>query len=180
MKKFHSVTTGGFYSEDIHGARRITVIDPAWVRPEIDGEPDMSAVPDMIEVDNPASTIPSDAVELTDAEYADFLEGLSLHKVIVYDENNRPVLHDKPLPSLDDIRVNMLAPAWAIRRAMSQQGLRTIVEAAIAVADDDTKDMWEYAVNFKRLHPMVVSLGAALGKTELEIDALFDLANTLS
>lgn len=32
---FYSQTTGGFYSAAFHGARRIFIVDPAWVRPVV-------------------------------------------------------------------------------------------------------------------------------------------------
>lgn len=38
---------------------------------------------------------------------------------------------------------------------------------------------WEYATTFERLHPAIISIGAALGMTPEEIDALWlDAANT--
>ena len=80
----------------------------------------------------------------------------------------------------------MLAPvtpsvdAWQIRTALNQIGLRDQVEAAIAASTDIyLKDAWEYAPSFKRDHPLVISMGLALGKTEEELDALFSLALSL-
>ncbi|MDO8421576.1 MAG: hypothetical protein Q7S99_05390 [Parvibaculum sp.] len=32
MKHYYSATTGGFYNDDIHGARTLLVADPDWVR----------------------------------------------------------------------------------------------------------------------------------------------------
>ena len=95
------------------------------------------------------------------------------------DAGNIPTPFELPTPTLDDIRAGMKAPAWAIRRALTQLGLRAAVEAAIAQADQDQKDMWNYATEFKRTHPIVNSLAASLGKTPEEIDALFSLANSL-
>ena len=69
--------------------------------------------------------------------------------------------------------------AWQIRKALNQLALRDAVEQAVAQADQDTRDAWEYAADFKRDHPLVVSLGTALGKTPEELDALFALAVTL-
>ncbi len=42
-----------------------------------------------------------------------------------------------------------------------------------------TGNWWDRASNFKRLNPMVVALGAALGKTDEELDGLWALAGTL-
>src|SRR5207253_2253087 len=78
---FGSKSTGGFYHPEIHGSRLATILDPDWIRPKvdivvqpgesalIDGElientgdesitirdvPDMNAMPDLLEVANPA------------------------------------------------------------------------------------------------------------------------------
>lgn len=55
------------YDEAFHGSRLIQIIDPAWVRPTINDVPDMEAMPDIIEVENPACKIPVDAVDISDA-----------------------------------------------------------------------------------------------------------------
>jgi len=68
---------------------------------------------------------------------------------------------------------------WAIREALNQTGLRDAVEDAVLLADRRTQDAWHYAQNFVRTDPLVVTLGAALGKTEADLDDLFTLASTL-
>lgn len=65
------------------------------------------------------------------------------------------------------------------RRALSQAGLRAAVEAAIAAADEETQDTWEYAVSIERNHPMLVTMAAAIGVTDAQLDSLFRLAATL-
>lgn len=47
--------------------------------------------------------IPSDAVEITEAEHAALLEGQSQGKVIVADESGRPILQDPPPPTIEQI-----------------------------------------------------------------------------
>lgn len=69
--------------------------------------------------------------------------------------------------------------AWQIRKALNQLSLRDLVEGAIAQADQDTKDAWEYATEFERTHTLVINLGLALGKTEEELDSIFALAQSL-
>jgi len=70
--------------------------------------------------------------------------------------------------------------AWQIRKALNQTGLRASVEAAVAASGDhDLIDGWEFAGEFFRNDPLVVGMGAALGKTDAEMDALFVLAATL-
>ena len=47
--------------------------------------------------------IPADAVEITEAEHAALIEGQSLGKLIVADENGRPILQDPPPPTAEQI-----------------------------------------------------------------------------
>lgn len=124
---FHN---GGFYHPQIHGARRIDIVDPAWVRPLISVElqpgqgydtgaevventteevmtlenvPDWSVLPDMIEIDNQACLIPVDAIEITAEEHAALLDGQSAGKRIVAGADGRPELADPPVPSVEDL-----------------------------------------------------------------------------
>ena len=73
-------------------------------------------------------------------------------------------------PTVDDLQ---------IRLALNALDLREAVELAVAGSDQSTKDWWDRANNFKRLNPMVIALGAALGKTDAELDGLWALAATL-
>lgn len=69
---------------------------------------------------------------------------------------------------------------WQIRKALNYLNLRQAVEATVSVSNDQTiKDGWEYATSFVRTDPFVVLLGSQLGKTDAELDALFELAVTL-
>lgn len=75
------------------------------------------------------------------------------------------------------------APASVTRRqfkqALTRIGLRAAVEAAIAAADQDTKDWYAESLNFERTNPVMNSMATALGKTPEDIDNLFKLAATL-
>jgi hypothetical protein len=120
---FYSAKAAGFYSAEIHGARLIKIVDPAWIRPKndvvlqpgasvwIDGElventgdepieiadvPDMAALPDTLEVENPDCLIPDDAVEITPEQYAELLNGQSGGKQICGGADGFPVLVDQP------------------------------------------------------------------------------------
>jgi len=92
---------------------------------------------------------------------------------------NDGVFTSAPVP-LEGIRATMQCSAWQFRRALSMLNLRVTVEAAVALADQDTKDMWEYAVTIERMNPFVVAMGALLEKTDAEIDAVFELALTIT
>lgn len=65
-----------------------------------------------------------------------------------------------------------------IRLALSQLGLRSAVEAAVASADQDTKDTWEFATSCDRDNPLLVGMATSLGMTSTDIDNLFLLAGT--
>lgn len=82
-------------------------------------------------------------------------------------------------PQPEIIHAPLVVSAWQIRKALNATALRESVEVAISQADQDTKDAWEYAASFERDHPLVLSLGAALEKTDTELDALFGLAASL-
>jgi hypothetical protein len=94
--------------------------------------------------------LPAGSVQITDAE-ADAM---------------RPVPSPAPLAPLSPRQ---------IRQALTAAGLRATVETAIAASDQDTKDWYEFATEFGRNHPMVVSMGTALGQTSEQIDALWKM-----
>ena len=87
---FYSKSTGGFYVEEIHGSRKVTVVDP-------------EATPDTIEIDNPDCKIPADAVEITPEQHAALLNGQSSGKCIVADADGYPILQDPPPPTPEQI-----------------------------------------------------------------------------
>lgn len=64
------------------------------------------------------------------------------------------------------------------RLALNQLGLRAAVEAAVASADQDTKDTWEFATTVERTNPQLCAMASSLGLTEDQLDGLFTLAAT--
>ncbi len=76
-------------------------------------------------------------------------------------------------------REAMIVTPRQIRQALTIAGLRTSIEAAIDAADQSTKDWYEFATAFERLHPAVVSLAVALGVSDTQLDDLFTLAGSL-
>jgi hypothetical protein len=65
------------------------------------------------------------------------------------------------------------------KQGLTRIGLRAAVEAAIAAADQDTKDWYADSLNFERSNPVMNGMAVALGKTPEDIDNLFRLAATL-
>ena len=66
-----------------------------------------------------------------------------------------------------------------IRMALSRAGLRSAVEAAVSAGDQDLKDWWEFSTTFERNNAQVVAMGAALGQSNVHLDALWQLGATL-
>lgn len=69
---------------------------------------------------------------------------------------------------------------WQMRRALNQLGLRATVEAAVAVADQDTKDGWEFATEFRRDNALLGAMATNLNMSEQDLDDLFTLAASFS
>lgn len=91
---FYSKSTNGFFSEDIHGSRRIIIED--------------------IEIDNTACNIPSDAVEITEEHWHELLNGQSNGKVISFDNDGIPILKDVPPPTAEQLLLDIFAQRSAL------------------------------------------------------------------
>lgn len=66
-----------------------------------------------------------------------------------------------------------------IRQALNAAGLRAPVEAAVASADQDTKDWWEFATSFESDHPVLLAMAGGMGMTEAQVREVFALARGL-
>lgn len=66
-----------------------------------------------------------------------------------------------------------------IRQALTAVNLRTSVEQTITSSNQDMKDWYEFATEFERNNTHVISVGVALGVTELQLDDLWTLAGSL-
>ena len=69
------------------------------------------------------------------------------------------------------------------RLALAQAGKLQLIEDAIALIPEPDKTIisieWEYGSVVERLSPWVATMASALGMTDVEMDALFELAATL-
>jgi len=93
---------------------------------------------------------------------------------------------DEEAKSITDAALALIPPApipsispRQIRQALTRVGLREAVEAAVAAGDQDLKDWWFHSNPFERLNPEVVGMGALLGQTDEQLDALWVLGTTL-
>ena len=62
---------------------------------------------------------------------------------------------------------------YQARRALNAVGLREAAEAAIAGANQDVRDAWDYALVIERNSPFIAAVGGSLGLTEHAVDQLF-------
>jgi hypothetical protein len=114
MKKFYSRSTGGFYSEDVHGPRLL------------EGEGGEL-------VDNPQCGMPADVVEISDEAHAELLAGQSGGKRITANEDGYPVLADPPPPTSAEVAAGerqwrdreLQAAIWLRERHRDQQEIGT-------------------------------------------------------
>lgn len=65
------------------------------------------------------------------------------------------------------------------RMALSDAGMLADVQAAVDAGDEKTKVAWEYALEWRRMSPMITSLAAALNMTDTQIDDLFKAAQQI-
>ena len=66
-----------------------------------------------------------------------------------------------------------------VRLVLLAQGLLASVEAMIAQQDEATRIAWQYASEFRRDDPLLLSLATSLNLTEQQLDDFFIAANTL-
>ena len=65
-----------------------------------------------------------------------------------------------------------VTPAQA-KIALSRAGKLAAVEAVVSAAGGETKIWWDEALSFDRANPAIAAMGAAVGMTPADIDALF-------
>lgn len=83
-------------------------------------------------------------------------------------------------PAIDP-RETMRVTTFQAHAAIHRSGLYDAVEALMANPETDfeIKLAWQKAQHFSRLSPAVISMGAALGLTDTQLDQLFILAATI-
>ena len=65
-----------------------------------------------------------------------------------------------------------------MRRALRAAGLKPQVDAYVLTLDEEAREAWEYATEVRRNNALIAAAGAALGKTDAELDDLFRLAGS--
>ena len=64
--------------------------------------------------------------------------------------------------------------------ALSEADLLSQVQAIVDAGDEKIKTAWEYALEWRRVSPMIVDLSAALNLTDDQIDDLFRSAQSIT
>ena len=59
------------------------------------------------------------------------------------------------------------------RQALTFYTFRTNVDNTIAASDQDTKDWYQFATQFERNHPKVLSMAQAMGYTSAQLDQVW-------
>ena len=112
------------------------------------------------------TAIPAGAIPITEAEGEQLRHGFAASTHSGNTVNYIPVVHEVQVP------VPQLTPRQ-VRLVLNTAGLRAAVEAAVAAADQDTRDMWDYSSVFLRNDPVLLTMAASLGITSQQLDQLF-------
>lgn len=87
------------------------------------------------------------------------------------------------VPEIAEVEINeasnLIVTPRQIRRALSIVGLREQVELQVKASSQEVQDTWEFSTQIERTNPLLIQMGETLGRTSADLDALFELANTL-
>lgn len=73
-------------------------------------------------------------------------------------------------------RENIVAGPLQLRRALRAMGEMETVKTYMETAPEEVQEAWEYATSIPRLDPLVVALQHELGRSDEEVDQIFELA----
>jgi hypothetical protein len=79
-----------------------------------------------------------------------------------------------------DVRARMVVSPFQAKAALANAGLLATAEAAVAQAGTVVQLAWDEAVEFRRLSPSIVALGASIGLTDEQLDNLFIAARSIT
>lgn len=83
--------------------------------------------------------------------------------------------------AIEQIRESMVVSRFQARAALREAGLLDQVDELINSSGDDLMvDAWAAAAEIRRLSPMIVGMGGALGLSEEDIDGLFRSATNIT
>ena len=79
-------------------------------------------------------------------------------------------------PDFNAMRATMTVTPFQGRVALADANLLSQVQTAISAADQKTQLAWEYATEWRRNSPMIVTLAGALNLSDTQVDDLFRAA----
>jgi hypothetical protein len=125
-----------------------------------------------------------------DAEYATSPEGVyglnpAIRQWLVDNEGDYTIEPYVP-PTTEETRASMpklSARQFRLGFVMAGHSLSSIDAAIEAISEPQEREVarieWEYATEYKRLHPLVASIAAGLGLTDAQIDEMWTSAQNL-
>jgi hypothetical protein len=122
----------------------------------------------------PFTASPDDAVEHGRAIHAAALAGDVAAYVPPADPTPEEARARLPNLTARQIRLGLIANGFTLDQV--QTAIDAIPDAAQKAA---AQVEWEYATQFERLHPLVASVGSALGLTDEQIDTLWTASVSL-
>lgn len=94
--------------------------------------------------------------------------------VLAYlEEGNTALPADTPVKTFSPLS------AWQVRKVLTQFNLRSQVESAINLADQNTKDAWQFANEFGRDNALLNAMANALGMSAAQLDKMFEVGANL-
>ncbi|MGN7870550.1 hypothetical protein [Paracoccus sp. 22332] len=121
--------------------------------------------------DDRLTSPPFGAVAISKERHAALLAGQATGKIITADAQGKPVLAD---PEASPLPVPDVVSRFQARMALRNAGLFEAANDAVYGSQDDLLiEAWESAVEFRRVSPSIIMLGAVLGLEDAAIDQLF-------
>lgn len=133
---YWSATTNGFHSDHIDGPRTLHIADPDW-KPSSSGD---DTPPPTIEVKNPQSTLPEDAVPIEERERERLLAGQANGLIITSDENGYPTLVEPPPTPLETLAAQKRHELDQARDAAFAKGLEYDFDGEVDVVQTRPQD----------------------------------------
>lgn len=83
----------------------------------------------------------------------------------------------RPVEQLVPTTVELVVTPWQLRQALNELNLRSQIDTFIkTTTNQDIKDGWEYATEWREFNPLVRSICEGLGITETQIHTIFLVA----
>ncbi|MDT3722899.1 hypothetical protein [Pseudomonas oryzihabitans] len=121
------------------------------------------------------SSLPKDAIPVTDDARLNLLAGEAAGQMIVPDQNGYPVLQASSSPAAPavPIAVSMMQARLAMLDAGVLDKVQTAIDAMVGADGQAARIQWQFAMEVRRDWPLVATLQKSLGLTDKQVDELF-------